>query len=374
MEILSAFLIVLGLAIFEVITSIDNAVVNADVLATMDKKYQKWFLVYGIIIAVFLIRGLLPWLIVWISNPSLGPVNSLFFAFSENPQIKESVEKSAPLILMTGGIFLIFLFLHWLFLEPKRFGFFGEEFFSRQGAWFFATASIVLTLIIWFSLKKDSLLAFTAALGSSLFFIVHGFKEYAAKAEEELVKKKEELSEISKLLYLEVLDASFSIDGVIGAFAFTLSVPLILLGNGLGAFIVREFTIRGVEQIRKYVFLKNGAMYSIFFLGLSMVLRSFGFKIPEITSTLITLFIIGFFFWESKLFSEWFLGGLKGGKEKKLEEIIQLARQKGEITSDDVAKFFYISNSTANRYLNQLVKEGKLKKVGSPSRPKYRIP
>jgi len=302
MEILFVFLIVLGLAIFETVTSIDNAVVNADVLATMDKKYQRWFLIYGIIVAVFLIRGILPWLIVWISNPSLGPLNSLFFAFSENPQIKESVEKSAPLILMTGGIFLIFLFLHWLFLEPKRFGFFGEEFFSRQGAWFFATASIVLTLIIWFSLKKDPLLAFTAALGSSLFFIVHGFKEYAAKAEEELMKKKEEFSEISKLLYLEVLDASFSIDGVIGAFAFTLSVPLILLGNGLGAFVVRELTIKGVEKIRKYVFLKNGAMYSIFFLGLSMILRSFGFEIPEVASTLITLSILGFFFWKSKVF------------------------------------------------------------------------
>jgi hypothetical protein len=304
MEILSVFLIVLGLVIFETITSIDNAVVNADVLATMDQKYRRWFLIYGIIIAVFLIRGILPWLIVWISNPSLGPVNSLLFAFSENPQIKESVEKSAPLILMTGGVFLIFLFLYWLFLEPKRFGFFGEEFFIKQGAWFFATASIVLTLIIWFSLQKDPLLAFTSALGSSLFFIVHGFKEYAGKAEKELIKKKEGLSEISQLLYLEVLDASFSIDGVIGAFAFTLSVPLILLGNGLGAFVVRELTIKGVEKIRKYVFLKNGAMYSIFFLGLSMVLRSFGFKIPEVASTLVTLSIIGFFFWKSKIFLE----------------------------------------------------------------------
>jgi hypothetical protein len=304
MEILSTFLIVLGLVIFEVITSIDNAVVNADVLATMDKKYQRWFLVYGIIIAVFLIRGLLPWLIVWISNPSLGPINSLLFAFSENPQIKESVEKSAPLILMTGGVFLIFLFLHWLFLEPKRFGFFGEEFFSRQGAWFFATASIILTLIIWFSLQKDPLLAFTAALGSSLFFIVHGFREYAAKMEQELTKGKEKLSAISKLLYLEVLDASFSIDGVIGAFAFTLAVPLIILGNGIGAFVVRELTIKGVEKIRNYVFLKNGAMYSIFFLGLSMVFRSFGSKIPEVASTLITLSILGFFFWKSKVFLE----------------------------------------------------------------------
>jgi hypothetical protein len=302
MEIFSILIIVLGLALFEVITSIDNAVVNADVLIKMDKKYRRWFLVYGMIIAVFLIRGFLPWLIVWIANPSLGPINSFLFAFSQNPQIKESLEKSAPLILMTGGIFLIFLFLHWLFLEPKHFGLFGERFFSRQGAWFFATASIILTLIIWFSLKKDPLLAFTSALGSSLFFIIHGFREYAARMEQELMEEKEKLSAISKLLYLEVLDASFSIDGIIGAFAFTLAVPLILLGNGIGAFVVRQLTIKGVEQIKKYVFLKNGAMYSIFFLGFSMVLRGFGFKIPEVTSTLITLFILGFFFWKSKVF------------------------------------------------------------------------
>jgi hypothetical protein len=302
MEIFSAFLIVLGLVIFEVIISIDNAVVNADVLSTMDQKYRRWFLVYGILIAVFLVRGILPWLIVWIANPGLGPINSFFFAFSQDHQIKESLERSAPLILMTGGIFLIFLFLHWLFLEPKHFGLIGERFFSRQGVWFFAIASIILTLVIWLSLKKDPLLAFTAALGSSLFFIVHGFKEYAARMEQELMEEKQKLSAISKLLYLEVLDASFSIDGVIGAFAFTFSVPLIILGNGIGAFVVRELTIRGIEQIKKYVFLKNGAMYSIFFLGISMVLRSFGFEIPEVTSTLITLSVLGFFFWKSKVF------------------------------------------------------------------------
>jgi len=169
MEILSALIIIFGLTIFEVVISIDNAIINADVLATMEQRYRRWFLIYGIIIAVFLIRGLLPWLIVWIANPSLGPVNSFLFAFSDNPEIKESLEKSAPLILMTGGIFLIFLFLHWLFLEPKHFGLIGEKFFSKQGAWFFAIASLILTLVIWFSLKRDPLLAFTAALGSSSF-------------------------------------------------------------------------------------------------------------------------------------------------------------------------------------------------------------
>jgi hypothetical protein len=86
---------------------------------------------------------------------------------------------------------------------------------------------------------------------------------------------------------------------VIGAFAFTLSVPLILIGNGLGAFVVRELTIRNIEKIRTYRFLKNGAMYSIFFLGIIMVLDSFGFTVPNWVSPLITFGVVGFFFLKS---------------------------------------------------------------------------
>ena len=85
----------------------------------------------------------------------------------------------------------------------------------------------------------------------------------------------------SKVFYLEVLDASFSIDGVIGAFAFTLSIPLILIGNGIGAFVVREVTVRGIDWISKYAYLKNGAMYSIGILGAIMTLESFGVEINE---------------------------------------------------------------------------------------------
>jgi len=106
-------------------------------------------------------------------------------------------------------------------------------------------------------------------------------------------------SDLSKLFFLEIIDTTFSIDGVLGAFAFTLSVPLILLGNGLGAFLVRELTLRNIENIKKYVFLKNGAMYSILVLGVIMILHSFGLEIPEYVSPLATFLIIGFFFWKS---------------------------------------------------------------------------
>jgi len=84
------------------------------------------------------------------------------------------------------------------------------------------------------------------------------------------------MSDWSKILYLEVIDATFSIDGVVGAFAFTLSVPLILIGNGIGAFVVRELTISNIDRVKRYIYLKNGAMYSIFVLGTIMVLDSFG--------------------------------------------------------------------------------------------------
>ncbi len=299
MDIFSIILIVFGLCLFETICSVDNAVVNADVLSTMEKRYRKWFLLWGIIIAVFIVRGLLPWLIVWIANPSLGPIGAFQGTLSNDPEIMKSVERSSPLLLIAGGIFLLFLFLHWLFLEPKKFGLVGERFFSRQGVWFFAAVSILLCVIIWFALKKETMMAFAAALGSSVFFIVHGFREYAQQFERMMLGAKNHLSNVSKLMYLEVLDASFSIDGVVGAFAFTLSVPLIILGNGLGAIVVRELTIKGVDKIKKYFYLKNGAMYSIFFLGAIMILKSFGVEIPEYVSPIITFFAIGYFFLKS---------------------------------------------------------------------------
>ena len=80
-----------------------------------------------------------------------------------------------------------------------------------------------------------------------------------------------------------------------GAFAFTLSVPLILIGNGVGAFVVRELAARGVDQIRKFCYLKNGAMYSILVLGTIMLADSFGFRIPAWLSPIATFIIVGFF-------------------------------------------------------------------------------
>lgn len=294
MDILSITLIIAGLVLFETITSIDNAIINAEVLSTMSERAKRWFLLWGLLIAVFAVRGMLPWLIVWLSTPALGPVGALTATFSSDPLVIAAIEQSAPMLLIGGGTFLIFLFFHWLFLEDKNFGLRGERYFSTKGVWFFAVVSILLAGLVWIALDKNPFMAFGAVVGSTAFFIVHGFRQNAELAEQKMLHA-EGMSDMSKIFYLEVIDATFSIDGVIGAFAFTMAVPLILIGNGIGAFMVRELTLRNVDRIKKYRYLKNGAMYSIFFLGIIMILDSFGFHIPVFVSPLVTFGVVGFF-------------------------------------------------------------------------------
>ncbi len=299
MDWFSIILILLGLSLFEIIISVDNAIINAQVLGTMSKRARKWFLIWGLIIAVFLVRGLLPWIILWANNPDLGFLGSFMASFSSNQETANAIEESAPILLIGGGTFLVFLFFHWLFLEPKNYGLIGEEVIHKHGVWFFAVVSILLAVIVWFAIKINPLMAFGAVVGSTAFFITHGFKENAEQAEKRMIEGSDKMSDLSKIFYLEVIDATFSIDGVLGAFAFTFSIPLILVGNGIGAFIVRELTISNIERVKKYKYLKNGAMYSIFSLGCIMLLDSFGFHIPNWLSPIVTFAVIGFFLHKS---------------------------------------------------------------------------
>lgn len=304
MGIFSIILVLVGLCVFEIVSSIDNAVINAEVLGTMSPKAKRWFLLYGILFAVFVVRGMLPLVIVWVTNPGLGPIGALTATFSNDPHIKESIEMSTPILMLGGGIFLLFLFLHWLFIEDKKFGLSTEEFFVKHGAWFYAIVSLILVGVVALAMKYNPMLALSAVIGSSAFFITDGFKNNAEANEQKLLTKSNSMSDISKILYLEIIDTTFSIDGVLGAFAFTMSVPLIILGNGLGAIVVRQLTMGNIENIKKYVFLKNGAMYSIFFLGVVMILEGFKVEVPTFISPLVTLLIILFFFWKSVVYAK----------------------------------------------------------------------
>ncbi len=285
---------VFGLCLFEIISSIDNAIVNAHVLKTMPEKYRKIFLFWGLLFAVVLVRGLLPFVIVWAVNPSLSLPQVWTATFSGSDLVKASLEASKPLLLLGGGMYLLYVALAWLFLEEKKYAFLVEGFIHRQGAWFYAITSILTTAIVFLALKQNPMLALAATIGVSAFFITDGFKKNAEEKEKQLMSGSA-MSAWSKIFYLEALDASFSIDGVIGAFAFTMSVPLILLGNGLGALVVREFTVRGVDLIAKFAYLKNGAMYSIGFLGSIMIVESFGHEFPFWVAPLNTVLLLAVF-------------------------------------------------------------------------------
>jgi len=209
------------------------------------------------------------------------------------------MQDSSPILLVGGGTFLVFLFFHWLFLVPKYYVLIGEEFIQKHGAWFFAIVSVLLVTIVWVAIRFNPLMALGAVIGSSAFFISHGFKENAEQAEKRMLENSSAMSDISKIFYLEVIDMTFSIDGVLGAFAFTFVIPLILVGNGIGAIAVRQLTVANIDKVKKYKYLKNGAMYSIFTLGCVMIGHSFGLHIPDWFSPVTTFCIIGYFFWRS---------------------------------------------------------------------------
>ena len=293
-------IVIAGLVVFEVVNSIDNAIVNAHMLKTMSERARKWFLLWGILTAVFLIRGLLPLLMVWMTTPGVTLISAVQSTFGGDVAAQNAIDKSAYILLLGGGMFLVLLYLHWLFLEKKDPFFVPDKFMKPSyGIWFFACAALLLVGVLF--LARDQPLAMlAAAIGNAVFFILYGFRETAEKEEHEMEKPGH--SDLSKLLYLEVLDMSFSIDGVIGAFAFTTNVLLIFIGNGIGALVVRHLTLQGIDIVGRYRWLKNGAMTSIGFLGLFMILKSFGIHIPEWLPTLITFGIVGLAFWSSHRF------------------------------------------------------------------------
>ncbi|MEK7084574.1 MAG: DUF475 domain-containing protein, partial [Patescibacteria group bacterium] len=278
-------------------SSVDNAIVNAHMLKTMGEKARKWFLLWGIFIAVFLVRGLLPLLIVWITTPGISIIGAVQSTFGGDESTAHAIEASKYILLIGGGMFLALLYLHWLFLEKKEPYFFLDRWVKEQhGVWFFALAALLLVGLL--VLTKDRPLAMiAAATGNAVFFILYGFRELAEKEEHKIESTAK--SDISKLMFLEVLDLSFSIDGVFGAFAFTTNILLILIGNGIGAVVIRQLTVKGIDTVAKYRWLKNGAMTSIGFLGFFMILESMNVHIPEWIPTVTTLFFVGIAFWSS---------------------------------------------------------------------------
>ncbi len=293
----SVIITVLGLMVLEIVQSVDNAIVNAHMLKSMSERARKWFLFWGILTAVFLVRGFLPLLIVWITTPGVSLLQATVATFGGDELARQAMEQNSYILLIGGGMFLLLLYFHWLFLEKKDPYFVPDKLIKpHHGIWFFALSAVLLVGVLLMTRDKP-LAMLAAATGNAIFFILYGFRQMAEREEQKI--EKPGTSDLSKLLFLEILDLSFSIDGIFGAFAFTTNVALILIGNGIGALVVRQLTIKGIDKVGRYRWLKNGAMTSIGFLGSFMILEALGLHLPEWLPTVATLAIVGLSFYSS---------------------------------------------------------------------------
>ena len=303
---LSILWIVTVLSILEVSLSFDNAVVNATVLREMDPVWQQRFLTWGILIAVFGMRIVFPIAIVAIAA-GIGPVEAVQLSLN-NPQEYQRIVSGAHIgIAGFGGAFLAMVGLNFFFDSDKDIHWIGT--IERQISKFSSVPAIeigtVLLLVYGIStqLSADDSITFLTAgiLGLVTYIGVNAIgaiieqREARKKAAGEIVR-----SGAGGFLYLEVLDASFSFDGVIGAFALSNNMIVIALGLSVGAIFVRSMTIHLVKQgtLSEYRYLEHGAFWAIIVLG-GIMLVSAKYHIPETFTGLIGATLIGLSLWWS---------------------------------------------------------------------------
>jgi hypothetical protein len=296
--------ITLILAIMEISFSFDNAVLNATILKTWNRYWQMMFLSIGMIIAVFGMRLLFPILIV--SQTSDMSVSKTWDLALNNP-ISYSAHLSAhhAEISAFGGVFLLLVFLNFLFDEDKKVHWFEymEKEISELGK--IDAISVLITLLaILFMLsfiddpaKKFSVLV--SAIWGIIVYLGVRFIGMLLEHYQEKQSLKQAVATMSKgsfggFLYLEVLDASFSFDGVIGSFAITKDIVVIMVGLGIGACFVRSMTIYLVEKgtLDEYIYLEHGAHYAIGALAIIMLIGIVGVEVPEIITGLIGVIFI----------------------------------------------------------------------------------
>ena len=303
---LSILWIVFVLAILEISLSFDNAVVNAAVLEDMDDIWQRRFLTWGMLIAVFGMRIVFPLAIVAIAA-GLGPMDAINLSLND-PQRYESIVSSAHVgIAGFGGAFLAMVGLSFFFDGDKDVHWIGwlEARLSRISSIKAAEIAVLLVVIYLVSLTLTPADALTfmvsGTLGLVTFIAVEALgtileiREEALKAQGAVIR-----SGLGGFLYLNVLDASFSFDGVIGAFALSNNMVVIALGLSIGAMFVRSMTIMLVKKgtLAEYRFLEHGAFWAIIALGAIMLLSA-NFHIPETVTGLIGAAMIGASLWWS---------------------------------------------------------------------------
>ncbi len=306
--IMGAF-IALILGVLEVSLSFDNAVVNASILKRMDERWQQYFLTWGILIAVFGMRLVFPIAIVSVAT-GIGFLGVTEMALQDPETYARHLTDSHVQIAAFGGMFLLMVFfsfifdegreLHWLGYIEKKMASFGK----LEAIEIILALGLLLTMHNWLP-EAIHLKALVAGIyGVMLFVIVDSLAALFEDEEEgEQVSTAIKKGGIMSFLYLEVLDASFSFDGVIGAFAITKDVVIIMLGLAIGAMFVRSLTVYLVRKgtLDEYVFLEHGAHYAIGSLA-AIMLISMTYHISEVVTGLVGAVLIGLSVFSSILY------------------------------------------------------------------------
>ncbi|HEX5797215.1 MAG TPA: DUF475 domain-containing protein [Candidatus Saccharimonadales bacterium] len=300
---LSALALVLILAALELTFSFDNAVINAKILRRMSHAWQQIFLTVGILIAVFGVRVLLPILIVAsVAGLSFGGVIDL--ALNNPTEYGHKLEEAHPMISSFGGMFLLMIFLDFIFTErPTKWIKPLEKAFAKAGR--LMSASVIFALAILLAgasmvhgHERETVL-FAGLVGILSYLVIRSLDGLLRSTGIEKNLKGNSVTKMTfkagliSFLYLEMIDASFSLDGVIGAFAITNKVLIIAIGLGIGALFVRTITIHMLRKgvLEQYKYLDHGAHYAIGILATLMII-SLNVEVSEVVTGLSGLLFV----------------------------------------------------------------------------------
>lgn len=303
---LQALSIAAILAVMEISLSFDNAVVNATVLRTWNAFWRKLFMTVGMLVAVFGMRLVFPLVIVAVAT-DLSMYAVAEMALQHPEEYSRHLTSKHAEVAAFGGAFLLLVFLNFLFDEEKEHHWLPwlEPALSRHGS---EGLAIVLTLLAIYGattmLPDQPAVRYPVMLAGVLGVMVHVSVNFLSSLLEEGQKddlgRQIQTGSIGGFLYLEVLDASFSFDGVIGAFAITNDVIIIMLGLAIGAMFVRSMTMFLVERgtLQQFVYLEHGAHYAIGILA-AIMLVSIKHHVPEWITGLSGVAFIGLSLWSS---------------------------------------------------------------------------
>lgn len=296
----AALFVAAVLILVEITFSFENAIINAKVLTGVSEFWRTMFITVGILIAVIGMRAVFPIVIVMITAGL--PANEVIsLAIHQPDRYADELHDAHTAIAAFGGMFLLMLCLHFFFDAKRKIRWINviEKPLQDMSRWWLYTAVclVVLTIAMLLPFNPDPATTLKAGLvGIGTYIAIHGLTELFTRQQMKTSSKvlKTGMAGFMAFLYLEVLDASFSFDGVIGAFAITKDVLLIAIGLGIGALWVRSLTIFMVRRnvLHAYRYLEHGAHYTIGVLAVVLLLGIF-FNIPEIFAGIAGIALVG---------------------------------------------------------------------------------